>query len=80
MFEWFKFVEICIVYIIGFINDEQFFNTFVLMKNKVHNWLNTHLDLWVNMFSQTFFILKNFPYDEAIIVWKKKKTCKAIKA
>jgi hypothetical protein len=50
------------------------------MKNKVHNWLNTHLDLCVNMFSQTFFILENFPYDEASIVWKKKKTCKAIKA
>lgn len=50
------------------------------MKNKVCNWLNTHLDLCVNMFLKTFFILENFPYDKAIIVWKKKKTRKPAKA
>jgi hypothetical protein len=32
------------------------------------------------MFSQTFFILENFPYDEAIIIRKKKKARKAIEA
>jgi hypothetical protein len=32
------------------------------------------------MFSQTFFILENFRYDEAIIVWKKKKAHKALEA
>jgi hypothetical protein len=46
------------------------------MKNKVHNWLNTHLDLCVNMFSQTFFILENFPYDKASIVGRKRKHVK----
>jgi hypothetical protein len=42
--------------------------------------LNKHLDLCVNIFLNTFFILENFLYDQAIIVWKKKKTCKAAEA
>jgi len=61
------------VQILGFVEDERCFNTLVFMKNKVHNWLNTHLDFCVKMFGQTFFILENFLNDETIASWKKKK-------
>jgi len=36
MFEWFKPVEICMVQVLGFIEDKQCFNTVVFMKTKVH--------------------------------------------
>jgi hypothetical protein len=32
------------------------------------------------MFGQTFFTLENFPYDETITYWKKKKTHRATEA
>jgi hypothetical protein len=35
--EWFKLAKICMVQILGFIEDERCFNTLVFMKNKVHN-------------------------------------------
>jgi hypothetical protein len=48
------------------------FNTFYFMKTKVHNQLNTHLDLCVRMFGYNFFTLKTFTYDEPIVIWEKK--------
>jgi len=37
MLKWFKLAEICMVQILGFVEDERCFNTLVFMKNKVHN-------------------------------------------
>jgi hypothetical protein len=64
MLKWFKLVEISIVQVLGSKEDEWCFSTFSFMKNKVHNWLNTHLNLCVKMFGQTFFSFDNFSYDE----------------
>jgi hypothetical protein len=41
------------------------------MKNKLWNQLITHLTLCVKMFSNDLFTLSNFPYDDAIALWKK---------
>lgn len=60
MFEWLKFVEICVVQVLRFIEDEQCFNTLTC------NWLNTRLNLCVRMFLRSFFILKTFPFDESL--------------
>jgi hypothetical protein len=80
MLEWFKLANICMVQILGSIEDEWCFNPLVYMKNKVCNRLNTHLDLCVKMFGQTCFILENLLYDEAIASWKKKKTHRVVEA
>ncbi len=40
------------------------------MQNKLCNQLITHLDLCVKMFHAKKFILSNFPYDDAIALWK----------
>jgi len=58
MFKWFKLVEICMVHVLKFIEDEQCFSIFVFIKNKVCNQLNTHIDLYVKMFGHTFFTLE----------------------
>jgi hypothetical protein len=60
----FKLVGICyMVQVLGFVKNEQCFNILAFMKNKVRNWLNTHLDSCVKMFGQTLFTLENFQYD-----------------
>jgi hypothetical protein len=51
------------VQVLRFVQNEQCFSILDFMKNKVHNWLNTHLYSCVKMFGQTFFTLENFPYD-----------------
>jgi hypothetical protein len=37
MLEWFKLVEICMVQILRFVEDEWCFNTLPFMKNNVRN-------------------------------------------
>jgi hypothetical protein len=49
MLKWFKFVEICMLQVLGSLEDERCFSTFSFMKNKVHNRLNMHLDMCVKM-------------------------------
>jgi hypothetical protein len=74
----FKLVGICYtVQVLGFVTNEQCFNILAFMKNKVHNWLNTHLDSCVKMFGQTFFTLENF-HMIVITTWKKMKAHRAI--
>ncbi len=75
-----KLVEICMVQIFGFVEDEWCFNILPSMKSKVHNRLNTHIDLCVKMFWYTLFTLDNSLYDEAIVLSKKKKTHKLVEA
>ncbi len=72
MLKWFKLTKICMVQVLGFVEYERCFHTLVFQKNKVCNQLNTHLDLCVKMFGQTFFNLENFLYNETIASWKNK--------
>ncbi len=63
-------VEIAMVMVLGSMEDERTFNNLAFMKRKSHNWLTTHLDLCVHMFTQKFYIVTNFPYDAVIATWK----------
>ncbi len=67
--KYIKLIEITVVQVIGSIEDEQTFNTIAFIKNKLHNYLNTHLDLCTGSHNQQFFTLQNFLYDQAIAKW-----------
>jgi len=66
--EYNKLVEIAMVEVLGFVEDERTFNNLSFMKNKLWNQLTTHLNLCVKMFSHNFFTLSNFPYDDACVM------------
>ncbi len=70
--EYIKLVEIVIIQMLTSIEYEQTFNTINLMKKKSWNHLNTHLDFYTRFYIQHFFILQNFPYDQAIAKWQSK--------
>jgi hypothetical protein len=69
-----KLAEIAIVLVLGSVEDERTFSTLSFMKDKLRNRVHTHLPLVVGMHSQSFFDIKNFPYDQAYSDWKK-RTC-----
>jgi len=54
LLEWFKLVQLCMVMIIGNVEDERTFSNMSFMKNKFHNHLIIHLDLVVKMYAQSF--------------------------
>jgi hypothetical protein len=68
--KYMKIVKIVMVQMLGLVEDEKTFSNLIFMKNKMCNWLTTHLDLYVYMFTQNFQTLINFPYHEAIVAWK----------
>ncbi|KAG0572981.1 hypothetical protein KC19_VG138700 [Ceratodon purpureus] len=63
--EYIKVTELAVVTVLGRVEDERTFSTLSFMKNKLRNWLSTHLPLVVGMHAQDFFDLSNFPYDTA---------------
>jgi hypothetical protein len=67
-----KLVEIVIVQVFNLVEDECTFNTISFMKNRLQKRLNIHLDLYTHSFSQWFFTLQSFHYDQAIAKWKAK--------
>ncbi len=66
LLEWFKLVQLCMVMIIGNVEDERIFSNMSFMKNKLHNHLTTHLDLVVRMYAQGFYSLETFPFYTSI--------------
>lgn len=60
--EYMKLVEITIVLLRGFMEDEHIFSIFGFMKDKLHNRLGYHLNTIVYMFTHKFFIQNSFPY------------------
>lgn len=50
------------VHILGSINDEQCFSLVFFLKNKLCNCLNPHLQLVVTIYTQKFFNLENFNF------------------
>lgn len=52
--------------VLGNVEDECTFSNLVIMKLKLQNQLTTHLDLVVQMYGQTFYILDIFPFYIAI--------------
>ncbi len=67
-----KLVEIVITQVFNLVEDECTFNTISFMKNRLQNRFNIHLDLCTHSFSQRFFTLQNFHYDQAIAKWQGK--------
>ncbi len=50
----------------GFVEDERIFSTLTFIKTRLHIQLCEHLDLVVCMFTQQFYIVDIFLYDNAI--------------
>jgi hypothetical protein len=67
--EYLKLVHITMVHVFGLVKDEHCFSSISLLKNKVHNHLNHHLQLVVVMYAQKFFTFDNFPYQVAYDMW-----------
>jgi len=59
-----------VVLVLESIEDEQTFSILTFMKDKLRKKLGLHLDTIVRMFPQEFYTQENFPYEEAIIIWK----------
>jgi hypothetical protein len=55
--KYIKLVELAIVYVFGFIEDEHYFFTLTFMKKNLQNQLTIHLELVICMFNQKFFTL-----------------------
>jgi hypothetical protein len=60
MFEYLKVGEMAMVQVLGSVEDKHIFSTFFFTKSK----LVEHLPTFVCMYSQTYYNLKNFPYDK----------------
>lgn len=67
--KYLKLVEIDMVHVLNFIEDERCFNFISFLKNKVHNYLNAHLQMVVAMYSHKFFTLDTFSYEIAYDMW-----------
>jgi hypothetical protein len=70
LLEYFMFVQIGSIFILGNVEDERCFSTLKFLKSNIRNRLDVHLPMVVRMFQHKFFILANFPYKEAIESWK----------
>ncbi len=58
MFEWFKLVKLCMVMVLGNMEDERTFSNMAFIKKKLQNCLTTHLNFVVWMYAQKFNDLK----------------------
>jgi hypothetical protein len=70
-----KLVELAMVQMVGNMEDEFFFSFMAFMKSKLHNRLTTQLLFVVWMFTQRFYIIQNFPYEECIEQWRVAHHC-----
>ena len=71
--EYFKVAKMAMTIILDSVEDERAFSTVGFVKGKLRNKLGDHLPLYVQMFTQKFYTLKNFPYTEAVQIWKENK-------
>jgi hypothetical protein len=65
-FEWFKLVNLCMVKVLGNVEDKQMFSNLGILKNNLWNWLTTCLDRVVRMHGQKIYLLDVFPFYIAI--------------
>jgi hypothetical protein len=59
--------------VLGSVEDERAFSTVSFVKGKLRNKLVEHLPLCIKMFTQKFYTLRSFPYQEAADIWKVQK-------
>jgi hypothetical protein len=55
--------------VLGSVEDERAFSTVSFVKGKLRNKLVEHLPLCVKMFTQKFYTLRSFPYQEVVDIW-----------
>jgi len=67
--DWFNFVQLCMVMVLGSVEDEHTFSNLSFMKKKLQNCLKTHLNLVVRTYAQTFYTLEAFPFFMAMCEW-----------
>ncbi len=65
-----KTTKIAIVMVFGSVEYEHTFSLLAITKNKLKNKLITHMFIVVNIYSQSFFTLENFPFDATYDNWK----------
>jgi hypothetical protein len=70
--KYIKLVEIVVIQVLGFVENERTFSTISFIESRLQNQLSTHLNIFIRFYSQLFFILQNFPYDQAIAKWQGK--------
>lgn len=68
-----ELVEILVMLVLRFVEDECTFSMLAFMKNKLRNKLEPNLDTIVWMFVQKFYTHKSFLYQDAITTWKDQK-------
>jgi hypothetical protein len=69
LFEWFKLAKLCMVMVLGSVEDKCTFSNLVFIKTKLQNCLTMHLDLFVLMYAHKFYDLKSFPFYLTIHDW-----------
>ncbi len=74
MYEFFKSIKLAINMVLGKVENEKTFSTFIFMKSKSRNQLTTHLDLVVRMYAQNLFTFQSFPFYIAITKWNENKS------
>jgi hypothetical protein len=67
--EFIKIAKIAVTAVLGNVEDERIFSTLGFMKSKFYNYLSSHLNTTVKMFSQPFYKHDTFPYNNAITHW-----------
>jgi hypothetical protein len=60
--EWFFLVKLCMVMVLGSVEDEHVFSNLSFLKSKLQNHLTTHLNLIVWMYVQSFYNLESFHF------------------
>jgi hypothetical protein len=71
--EYFRLATMALTLVLGSVEDERAFSTVGFVKGKLRNKLVEHLPLCVKMFTQKFYTLRSFPYQEAVDIWKVQK-------
>ena len=64
--EYFKLANMAITIVLGSMQDKRAFSIVGFVKGKLQNKLGDHFPLCVQMFTQKFYTLKNFPYIEVV--------------
>jgi hypothetical protein len=70
---YFRLATMALTLVLGSVEDERAFSTMGFIKEKLQNKLVEHLPLFVKMFTQKFYTLRSFSYQEAVDIWKVQK-------
>ena len=73
LFEYMKLAHIAVTAVLGSCEDERTFLTLSFMKSKVINQLQGNLDTSNWMFSQGWYSLESFIYNQAYDIWVEQK-------